>query len=162
MASPVSCRNLNRRCLNSHMVRIVSVKSIMNMRRLALSCRWLSSANLSVATFSIGSLSPRLPTRTNAQRKDSNRTALDGLIARRRLRLESIVASGDVVTAEVGAVRENRRLCDEPPSRRWMTAPSAAAIKTLGLPVLHNKSGCLVISCTHVRTHTESEFVCVN
>ena len=59
MASPVSCRNLKRRCLNSHMVRMVRVRSMMKMSRSALSCRWLSSACFSVTMFSMALSSSR-------------------------------------------------------------------------------------------------------
>lgn len=55
MASPVSWRNLTRLCLKSHMVRMVSVRSKMNVSKLTLSCRWLSSASFSVASSSIPS-----------------------------------------------------------------------------------------------------------
>lgn len=101
MASPVSCRNLNLRCLNNHIVRMVSVKSIMNMRRLALSWRWLSSAILSVATLSIAWLSPRLPTSTNVSRKGSSSSALCGLTPRKCLGAVPIVTFCQAVTFDV-------------------------------------------------------------
>lgn len=53
MASPVSCKNRKRRCLNSQMVRMVRVRSRMKMSRSALSCLWLSSALFSVTMFSM-------------------------------------------------------------------------------------------------------------
>ncbi|KAF3838608.1 hypothetical protein F7725_010376 [Dissostichus mawsoni] len=59
MASPVSCRNLKRLCLNSQIVRMVRVRSMMKMSRSAVSCLWLSSALFSVTMFSMALSSSR-------------------------------------------------------------------------------------------------------
>lgn len=53
IASPVSCRKRTLLCLKSHIVRIVSVKSKMNVSKFTLSCLWLSSASFSVASSSM-------------------------------------------------------------------------------------------------------------
>ncbi len=53
IASPVSCRKRTLLCLKSHIVRIVSVKSKMNVSKFTLSCLWLSSASLSVVSSSM-------------------------------------------------------------------------------------------------------------
>lgn len=53
IASPVSCRKRTLLCLKSHIVRIVSVKSKINVSKLTLSCLWLSSASFSVASSSM-------------------------------------------------------------------------------------------------------------
>lgn len=131
MASPVSCRNLNRRCLNSHIVKMVRVKSIMNMRRLALSWRWLSSAILSVATLSIALLSPWLPTSTNVTRKGNNGSAFDGLTPRKRLSVIPIVTfcetghichvipTGFVGKLPLGRNESKWQLLPPPLSKHW-------------------------------------------
>lgn len=126
MASPVSCRNLNRRCLNSHIVKMVSVKSIMNMSRLALSCRWLSSASLSVETLSIALLSPWLPTSKNVNRKGNNRRAFDGLTPRKRLGVNPIVNFCETVNVTfvvelVSVVMGN--YCLDKKSAKWPLLP---------------------------------------
>lgn len=86
------------------MVRMVSVRSVMNMSRLALSCRWLSSASLSVETLSIALLSPRLPTSRNVKRKGNNGGAFDGLSPRKPLGVNPIVALRETVTFAVESV----------------------------------------------------------
>ncbi len=53
IASPVSCRKRTLLCLKSHIVRIVSVKSKMNVSKFTLSCLWLSSASFSVESSSM-------------------------------------------------------------------------------------------------------------
>lgn len=66
----------------------------MNMRRLALSCRWLSSAILSVATLSMVEVSPWLATSENVNRQDKKSSAFDGFTPRKRfvVTLHPIVA----------------------------------------------------------------------
>lgn len=53
IASPVSCRKRTLLCLKSHIVRMVSVKSKINVSKFTLSCLWLSSASFSVASSSM-------------------------------------------------------------------------------------------------------------
>lgn len=109
------------------------------MSRLALSCRWLSSAILSVATLSISLLSPWLPTSTNVKRKGNNREAFDGLTPRKRLGRSLIVTAYQNLTYVVEIVRETTE-CEEDNDRTGqITTSSAAVIKTQELPALQSK-----------------------
>lgn len=101
MASPVSCRNRNRRCLKSQIVRMVRVNSRMNMSKLALSCRWLSSAILSV-TLSNTLLSPRLWTNKAVSKTGSKNGGLNVFRLSNSLRRNFIVALWEKITFVVG------------------------------------------------------------
>lgn len=98
MASPVSWRNLKRRCLKSQMVRMVRVSSRMKISRSALSCLWLSSAFFSVTMFSMPLLSSgeddarHTHTHTHRLTSTSSHTVLVALQALVTVTLQAILA----------------------------------------------------------------------
>lgn len=78
---------------------MVSVRSIIKTSRLALSCRWLSSAIISVAALSIGLPSPRLlPPSKNVSRKSHDGNNFHVVTPGKRLGFNSIVAFCQLVT----------------------------------------------------------------
>lgn len=102
MASPVSCRNRNRRCLKSQIVRMVRVKSRIKISKLALSCRWLSSAILSVTSLSNTLLSsPRLWTNKTVSKTGSKNGCFNVFRLSGSLRRNFIVALCEKITTVV-------------------------------------------------------------
>lgn len=81
------------------------------MSRLALSCRWLSSAIISVAALSIALLSPRLPASKHVNRRGQDRSDFDSLTLKKHFRVNPIVAFCETVTFVVGVGSVIRNYC---------------------------------------------------
>ncbi len=144
IASPVSCRNLKRRCLNNHMVKIVRVRSRIKTSRSTLSCLWLSSAFFSVTMFSIA-LSSALHRHKQRELAKTNRDSLLQILIARRwsycrahvgisfrwkgYKKMNALYSGALADTTIGCCRLFLIPNDAPPTARDVTWPSEQRVR---------------------------------